>query len=127
MAYKEAIQKVGIDESDVIDWRDAKFYGCNGEDAINYPGYIILTKDKLIFVSKKGFFRSVRKRYEVEVSQIKKISKLPLMKQFVIYANTTKEGAGFLKKLFKSKNAQIYMKEGKSFVEKIKEVNPRIE
>ena len=127
MAYKDAIQKVGIDESDVIDWRDAKYYGCNGEDAINYPGYVILTKDKLIFVSKKGFLRSAKKRYDVEVSQIKKISKLPLTKQFVFFANTAKEGAGFLKKLFKSKNAQIYMKEGKSFVEKVKEVNPHIE
>ena len=127
MAYKEAIQKVGIDESDVIDWRDAKYYGCNGEDAINYPGYVILTRTKLIFVSKKGFLRSAKKRYEVEISQIKKISKLPLTKQFVFFANTAKEGAGFLKKLFKSKNAQIYISEGKSFVEKVKEVNPGIE
>lgn len=126
MSFKESIEKVGVDESSIVDWREGKFYS-SGEDSFGYKGYVILTKDRLIFVSKKGFLRSIQKKYDMPVTQIQKITKLPLMKRYTFFANTAEKDAGFLKKMFSTKNAEIDIQDGKTFIEKIRKINPGIE
>ena len=126
MSYRDTIRKAGIDEDRIIDWRDAKFYGSSGEDSVGYKGYLLLTKERLIFVSKKGFLKPVKIRYDVALSNIQRISKLPLTHQFIISANTAEKDSGFIKKIFSSKNAQVHMKDGKSFVDEIAKINPSI-
>jgi len=126
MSYTGTICKAGINEGSVAAWRDAKFYGSSGEDSVTYKGYLLLTEQRLVFVSKKGFLKPIKIRYDVAVSKIKRISKLPLTNQFIIYANTAEKESGFIKKMFSSKNAHVHMKDGKSFIDEIVKINPSI-
>lgn len=126
MSYRDTICKAGIDEGSVAAWRDAKFYGSSGEDNVAYKGYLLLTDQKLVFVSKKGFLKPIKIRYDMAVSKIKSISKLPLTNQFIIYAGTAEKESGFIKKMLSSKNAQMHIKDGKSFVDEIVKINPSI-
>ena len=126
MSYKDTICKVGIDEGSVAAWRDAKFYGSSGEDTVAYKGYLLLTEQRVVFVSKKGFLKPIKIRYDMAVSKIKSISKLPLTNHFIIYASTAEGDSGFIKKMFSSKNAQVHMKDGKSFIDELVKINPSI-
>ena len=126
MTLQDALDKIGLKEEDIVDYREAKFYQSNDMDGCTYKGHIILTKQKLFFVSNKGFLKKYRKLFEVEVSKITKVSKLPLTKRYVILANTAKDGAGFFSKMLHHKNAQIGFDGGDSFIGKIKELNPKI-
>ena len=126
MSYQEALKKINLTEKDVVDYREGKLISNSGEDCVNYPGFIILTKKKLFFVTEKGFLRSMRCMYDIELQQIKSIYKFPLINNYTIMANTAQEGAGFLKRMFKTKNAQMKISDGKTFVNKIKELNPKI-
>jgi len=126
MSFKEAIEKVGIKEKSIIDWRDAKLVSSSGEENTRYKGYIILTKDRLIFVSEKGFLKSIKKMYDMPVSKIKKISKFPLSKNFMVFANVADKKSGFFKKMFSGRNAQIKLSNGKSFFDKVRKLNPNI-
>ena len=126
MSFKEAIEKIGIEEEGIIDWKDAKLVSYSEDDNIRYKGYIILTKDRLFFISEKGFLKSIKKMYDIPISKITKISKLPLSSSFIIYANTADEKSGFLKKMFSGKNAQINLKDGKSFFDQLRKINPNI-
>ena len=127
MAFDDAIQKVNVPSGDVLEHRDAKLFQSQGEEGVNYAGYLVLTKDKLLFVSEKGLLTQAKIRYEVPVLKIQRISKLPLVNQYMIFANTAEKQAGFFKKMFSSKNAQLSIKDAKSFFEKMKEVNPQIQ
>ena len=126
MAFKDALQEVGIAESCVIDWRNSKLYQSSGEDTVAFSGYMVLTKDRLLFVSEKGFLKPIKIRYEIDISKIRNISKILLTNRFLIAANTAEEGSGFFKKLAGSKNAQVSVKDGKEFFEKVKQINPEI-
>jgi len=44
----------------------------------------------------------------------------------IIYASTAERESGFIKKMFSSKSAQMYIKDGKSFVDEIVKINPSI-
>ncbi len=116
-----------ISEKDVVDWREGKLYLDDSEYSKTYKGNIILTKDHLIFVSKKGIFTSAKKRYDVELSKISKVSKIFLTKSYCVYANTADKGAGFFKRLFKYKNIRVSMKDGKDFFLNLKKLNPEVE
>jgi hypothetical protein len=65
MPYADTIRKTGINEAGIITWREAKFYGSSGEDSDVYKGYLLLTEDRLIFVSRKELLKSVRIRYDM--------------------------------------------------------------
>ena len=69
MSYRDTICKAGIDEGSVAAWRDAKFYGSSGEDNVAYKGYLLLTDQKLVFVSKKGFLKSIKIRYDLNFAR----------------------------------------------------------
>lgn len=125
--FQDAIKKVNIAEADILEWRKAKFYQSCGEDSSTYPGYIALTKDKLFFVCEKGFLRPIQLKYEIAISRIDKISKVPLIHQFYITANTADQGSGLLKKMFGMKNARVSIEDGKTFIEKLREQNPAIQ
>ncbi len=126
MAFKDAIREVKIEESGIVDWREAKLYQSSGEDNVSWSGYIILTSDKIIFVSEKGFLKPVKIRYEIGISSIRRVSKIPLLGHFMISANTAEKGSGLLKRVFSSKNAQLSVKDGKTFFERLKTLNPEI-
>lgn len=127
MAFKDCIREVNIDESGILEWQEAKFYQSTGEDSTSaYSGYIILTKDKLFFVSEKGFLKPIKIKYEIEISKIKSITRIPLINQFYITANTADKDSGLLKKMFSRKDAQVSISDGKTFVGKVKELNPAI-
>ncbi len=118
MAFDDTIQKVGLRKQDIIDSREAK-YSCPGEDGAVYSGYVVLTSEKLIFISSKRLFSPAKIVYEIKISQIQKIIKF-LKNNFTIFANTAGKDANFLKKLVSTKNAQLVIKDGKTFVEEIK-------
>lgn len=126
MSYQEALKKINLNEKYVVDYRTGKLISNSGEDSVNYPGFIIFTKKKLFFVTEKGFLRSMKCMYEIELRQIKSIYKFPLINNYTFIGNTAQEGAGFLKRMFKTKNAQMKINDGKTFVNKIKELNPQI-
>ena len=126
MSYADTIGKAGIDEASIVTWREAKFYGSSGEDSVVYKGYVLLTEDKLIFVSRKGLLKPVKIRYDTDVSNITSISKIPLTSRFIIHANTAEKDSGFIKKMLSSKTAQIHIKDGQSFFEEMAKLNPSI-
>ncbi len=126
MSFKEAIEKSEIKEEGIIDWREAKLVSYSGDENIRYKGYVILTKSNLIFISEKGFLKSIKKMYDIPISKIKKISKLPLTNTYMILANTADEKSGFLKKMVSGRNAQIKLGNGKSFFGKVRKINPNI-
>ena len=126
MPYADTIRKAGINEASIVTWREAKFYGSSGEDSAVYKGYLLMTEDRLIFVSRKGLLKSVRIRYDMDVSNITSVSKIPLTNRFIIHANTADKDSGFIKKMLYSKTAQIHIEDGKSFVEEMAKLNPSI-
>ena len=127
MSFQETIIKAGINESEIIEYREAKIdENASGETGTVFKGYLILTKDRLMFVSKKGLLKSVRKRFDIPVDKIKKISKFPLSKTWSFQANLAEEGAGALKRFFKQKTVHVKIEDGESFVGKIKEMNIEI-
>jgi hypothetical protein len=126
MSYADTIGKAGINDASKVTWREAKFYGSSGEDSIIYKGYLLLTEDRLIFVSRKELLKSVRIRYNMDVSNITSVSKIPLTNRFIIHTNTAERDFGFLKKMLYSKTAQIHIKDSQSFFEDIAKLNPSI-
>lgn len=126
MSYNDTIEKSGINEANIVMWREAKFYGSSGEDSVVYKGYLLLTQDRLIFVSRKGILKSVKIRYDMEVTNITSVSKIPLTHRFVIHANTANKDSGFIKKMLYSKTAQIHIKDSQSFFEEMAKLNPSI-
>ena len=127
MSFHETIQKIGIQESDIIEWREAKYHGHSGDDyGSGRSVYILLTKKELIFVKKKGFLSGVKILFHLPIEKINHITKLPLTSQFIIYGNVAEKKANFLKKLFKRRSGHFNISEGKSFIQKLKELNPEI-
>jgi hypothetical protein len=123
---EDILKFANINKSDIIDSREGKYIENDGDSGRSYNGFLILTKNQLIFISKKGLLTAMKKRYEIEVSKITKIFKFPLMRTYAIYANTADKDAGFFKRMFKSKNAQVKIKEGKFFFNKLRELNPKV-
>ncbi len=123
MDFEKAINDTNIKKNEIIDWRKAKIIS-SGD--MRLSGFLILLKNKLVFLKKK-VLGSYVKTYEIELSKISKINKLTFMRHYVFYANKAEKDAGFFKKLFSSKNMQVFMKDGKPFVKKIKQTNPKIE
>ena len=127
MSFQETIKKAGINEAEIIEWRKAKIdENAFGETGAIFRGYLILTKNRLMFVSKKSLLKSVRKRFDISLDKIKKISKFPLSKRWSFQTNLAQEGDGALKRFFKQKTIQVKIDDGEGLVETIKEMNINI-
>ena len=119
----DALSFGNITKEEVVDWRNAKFYESGDDYSDTYKGYLILTKSRLLLISETRLFRAMRKLYDVDVSKITKVFKIPLTSSFIVYANTAEKGTGFFKRLFKHKDMQVKLDDATPFFNKLKELN----
>lgn len=118
MSFEEAISTAGVSKPDIVKWREAKIFA-GVEDETTYKGYIILTKEELMFVRSKKRFSSTKVMYRVPVKKIKKIQKIRIFGRVMISANLADKDSGFFKKMFSGKNAQFKIDDADTFIAKV--------
>ena len=92
-------------------------------------GFLLLTKDEFIFVAKVGLFsKKFKSIWRVPLSSIKSVKKMgwPLKAVFIAYIKAP-EGAGTFRKFMGQRSLAFKIEEEKSFIAKIKKLNPRIQ
>ena len=92
-------------------------------------GLLLLTSDEFIFVAKVGIFsKKFKSIWRVPISSIKSVKKMgwPLKAVFIAYVKAP-EGAGSFRKFIGQRSLAFKIEEEKSFIAKIKELNPRIQ
>lgn len=91
-----------------------------------FKGLLLLTRDELTFVREGIPLEKLKESWKVPLSQIKSAAKLPLSNRVTITYNAAPEGAGLMKRFVGRKERWFGIKEAKSFIKKIKELNPNI-
>lgn len=129
MKTEEALNFLRIKKEDLIGKWEAQESDASEDTLSKRKGILLLTKKDLIFVAEIGLFsKKLKEIYRVPVSKIKSVVKLPLLfkNTVTIRCNTTPEGAGILKRLISTRQLAFKLKDPKSLLDKLKELNPSI-
>ena len=126
MSFDDCLNKAQLSKADLVEWKEAKIIISNGmdqdgyEQESKYKGFILISKNKFIFVRDKGFITGTKIMYNVPLNKINNINKISLIHRIQINANVSEKTSNFLKKMFSGKNAKFDIKNANEFVTKIK-------
>jgi hypothetical protein len=126
MSFEDCLDKAGIKKSDLIEWKKAKIIKSRGRDEQGfeiedkYKGYILITKDRFVFVKDKGLITGLKIMYDVPLKKITNINKVSLIHRIKVSANISDKDSGFFKKLFSGRSAMFDVGGAGDFIKKVK-------
>lgn len=98
----------------------------NTEGSSNYKGTISLSSSELTFHSYGLLSGNPKERYRIPLTQIKSITRTPLLNIITIKFNKAPQESGALRKFFGSRNIMLKIIDWQSFIQNIQSLNSNI-
>ena len=116
------LESLDIEREDLVGQWEARI---DVDYSTGLKGLLLLTKDEVLFVREGTRLEKLKKSWRVPISRIKWASKLPLSSHVQISLKAP-EGGGLMRKLVEQRERMFKIKDPKSFIEKLKQLNPNI-
>lgn len=128
MEIEEISNSLNIKKEDLLGQWEAQESDVEESTMMKRKGSLLLTKDEFIFVAKVGVFsKKLKECWRIPLLAIKSARKMPFpIRAVIIPYNVAPEKAGFLRKFVGMPQLAFKIKDSKSFIEKLKELNPKI-